>query len=82
MLHTHAEPVTPKNLNIPVNSDADLPILVINDGKLMESSLEKLGFDAEWLQELLKEHGLKSVREVFFLSVNDKKEPLLIKKQR
>ena len=79
---TEEKPLTAKQIGLPVKNEGDLPILLINDGVLLERNLEKAELDELWLQQVLLQHGAKNVRQVFYLSVNGEKQPLLIKKDR
>ena len=47
-----------------------LPVIIINDGRLLESNLRAKGLDEGWLKRQLTSHRVKSVREVYLLSVD------------
>lgn len=57
-------------------------ILLINDGQLLEGALKKAGLDQGWLRELLHRHGLSRPQEVFLLTVDRERRPLLIPRER
>jgi uncharacterized membrane protein YcaP (DUF421 family) len=46
---------------------ADLPLVVISDGKLLEHNLKALGYDRAWLDSQLSKRGCPSPEVVFFL---------------
>ena len=48
-----------------------LPVVLINDGRLMERALKAQGLDQRWLEQRLTEHGVRSPSEVFLLSVDE-----------
>ncbi len=81
LLDGSAQPLTAKDMELTPKSP-ELPTVLISDGRLMEKELQKAGLDRAWLEKLLKKQGITHHREVFFLSVDSKKQPLLIKKQR
>ncbi len=59
-------------------SSDTLPTLIINDGRLMEKNLKHCGLDEIWLQQTLHSHKINSVSEVFFLSVDEAGNTVLI----
>ena len=71
LLYTSESPVTPKVLGTQVKDDTLLPILLINDGRVMTDNLRASGRDMAWLDGQLKVRGLSSPREVFFLTVDE-----------
>ncbi|MGM9618257.1 MAG: DUF421 domain-containing protein [Oscillospiraceae bacterium] len=81
VLQSDSQPLTPGDLQIETEP-AELPVLLISDGRLLGKELSKAGLDERWLNKLLRQHGLRSYKEVFFLSVDAKKQPLLIPKDK
>ena len=71
LLYAQENPVTPKNLGTPVQDDVLLPILLINDGRVMTDNLRASGRDMNWLEKQLKSRKLSSPREVFLLTVDE-----------
>lgn len=55
--------VTPEDLNIDTEYEG-IPTILINDGKINYSNLEKIGMSKEWLLNKLKEHGVESIEDV------------------
>ena len=47
--YTKAGPVTPQSMNLEVQDDVTLPVLLINDGRVMSDNLSASGYDAVWL---------------------------------
>ena len=58
-----------------------LPTLIINDGRLMEKNLRHRGLNDIWLNRALQLHKISSVKDVFFLSVDDSGNILLIPRE-
>ena len=69
--YTKAGPVTPQAMNLEVKDDVTLPVLLINDGRVMSDNLSASGYDAVWLDKQLKERRLTSPRQVFFMTVDE-----------
>lgn len=81
LLESGSQPLTAADAGIAPKA-ADLPVLLISDGRLLKKELQKSGLDARWLQAVLRSHGLAHHRQVFLLSIDAEKKPLLIPKQR
>ena len=69
ILFSDESPVTPKQLNIQTEKN-EYPVIVINDGQIMERNLKGLGFNEKWLKKQLDMNKLKSHREVFLMSAD------------
>ena len=69
--YTRESPVTPEVLGLQVQDQVALPILLINDGRVMTDNLRASGRDQTWLEEQLKSRKLASPREVFLLTVDE-----------
>jgi uncharacterized membrane protein YcaP (DUF421 family) len=71
-------PATPEQLSLKVN-DGGVPMTVISDGVVVDSSLEYLGIDREKLNALLKKKN-KSYKEIFLMTVNKAGESIIVEK--
>ena len=82
ILKSEYSPVTPKQLNI--RSEAvRMSYIIIDNGTVIKSCMKRLGLNDEWLSSKLKEHGLKSASEVFYLGFEQGTgEIILIAKQK
>ena len=69
--YTQESPVTPKILGVQVQDEALLPILLINDGRIMSDNLRVSGRDMRWLEQQLRSRKLSSPRQVFLLTVDE-----------
>lgn len=58
-------------MNLEVPDDVTLPVLLINDGRVMADNLRSSGYDAAWLDKQLSDRRLTSPRQVFLLTVDE-----------
>ena len=65
--------ITAEDMNLTKKSSS-LSYPVIIDGEVYVDVLAKLALSETWLLQQLSNHNIKSADEVFFASVNDKKE--------
>ena len=66
-------------LNAP---DGGYPHIVVNDGRVLEGNLQHLGLDEAWLAETLKERGCAGAEEIYLMTVNEKREIYLSRKEQ
>lgn len=67
--YAHEQAATPRQLGLTVADDVFLPVVVVNDGRVMTRALTALGRDEDWLRAQLAAHGLRRTEDVFLLSV-------------
>ncbi len=67
------QPVTPKDLNIQTLGGG-LPTLLINDGKVVEENLKKLGYDEKWLKNQLLKKGITNINNVYAAMIDSSGE--------
>ena len=60
-------PVTAAQMGIQVE-DNGYPVIVVNSGHILSDNLRLLGRDENWLNKVLREHGLRSSREVYLMT--------------
>ena len=60
-------PVTAEQMNV-TPDDVGLPIVIINDGRVLDHNLKTRGLDENWLKKRLEEHKIKSAKDVFLLT--------------
>lgn len=58
-----------------------LPVVLINDGRVLGKQLKQRGLDRIWLQKQLTQQGFSSPREVFLLTIDEHDTVFLIKKE-
>ena len=64
------KPPAAKDMAITVQ-EAGLPLIIINDGRVLEHNLKLRGYNNSWLEKQLKAKGAKSPKEVYLLSVDE-----------
>lgn len=75
-----ARPVTASQMKIDT-TDGGYPRIVISDGRLLEANLRQLGLDAAWLDEVLQEHGLAERSDVYLMTVDERQNIFLARKE-
>ena len=58
-----------------------LPIILINDGRLLSQNLKSRGLDETWLKKQLASHHVSRADEVFLLTVDEKNTVYFIPKE-
>ena len=79
--YTKESPLTPQVANLNVIDRVTLPILVINDGHVMEDNLLASGHDKEWLDQQLTQRRLNSHRQVFLMTVDEENTVICVTKE-
>lgn len=74
------KPPAAKDLKVSVD-DTGLPLVLINDGRLLSANLKRRGLSTAWLDKQLHKHGASDVSEVFLLTVDDKNRTHFIRKE-
>ncbi len=52
--------------------ETGLPIVIINDGRVLDHNLATRGYDRGWLERQLKAHGVKRTEDVYLLTADEK----------
>ena len=63
ILTPEQQPVTP--------DDTGYFSILINNGRIIDKNLKRMGRDERWLQKQLQKRGAQSVRDVYLLMLND-----------
>lgn len=74
------ENATPETFNIKGDS-FNPPILVISDGRLISSALNKYNISKNWLDRILKKQKT-SIKEIFLMTVDSDLKYYIVKKER
>lgn len=74
------KPPTAEQLEVPVH-DSGLPLVLINDGRLISSNLKHRGLDETWLKKRLAEYKVHSVSDVFLLTVDEDNQTYFVRKE-
>ena len=75
------QPPTASQMGLEVEDDVTLPVILINDGRLLRQNLAAQGLDDMWLREVLRQEGLVSPREIFLLTLDETGRTTCIKKE-
>ena len=74
------QPPTARDLGLHL-PEPGLPVVLINDGRVMSRALRRRGLDEVWLDKQLKEHHVRRIRDVFLLTVDETNQVCLIEKE-
>ncbi|WMJ81844.1 DUF421 domain-containing protein [Clostridium sp. MB40-C1] len=72
-------PVNPTDFKL-FAKPIDLPLIIINDGKLFEENLIKLGVDKEWLMNNLAMYNIDDIRNIYLATIDSSKKLYIAKK--
>ena len=64
-----------------MEDDVTLPVILINDGRVLARNLALCGKDRRWLEKTLKKERLSSPKEVFLLTLDEQGQVLCVKKE-
>ncbi len=78
---TRKQPPTAAQLGLEVEEDVTLPVVLINDGRLLRRNLTAQGLDDAWLRKTLRREGLDSPQKVFLLTLDETDRVVCIKKE-
>ena len=62
-------PPTASQLGVAV-PDGGYPSIIVNDGRVLDKRLKRLGLDRAWLDGQLRESGVTDAKEVYLMTVN------------
>ena len=74
------QPPTAQDLRLSVE-EPGLPLLLISDGHLLAQNLKLRGYDRNWLDKRLSEHGLHHDSEVFLMTVDQLGKVVVVQKE-
>lgn len=78
---TRRQPPTAEQLGLEIQEETSLPVVLINDGRVLRGNLSACGRDRAWLKEALQREGLSSPEEAFLLTVNEEGRVFCVKKE-
>ena len=70
LLRAEEQPVTAKQMGI-ATEDVALPLVIINDGRLLSHNLKICGLNETWLKKQLDAQGVHRVEDVFLMTVDE-----------
>ena len=74
------QPVTAAQMELHPK-EPGLPLVIINDGRVLEHNLRQRGLDDIWLDRQLKAHHVKRSQDVFLLTVDEQNQVYLAEKE-
>ena len=74
------QPVTAQQMGL-TPQEPGLPIVIINDGRLITRSLHSRGLNEKWLEKQLRQHHVQRTQDVFLLTVDEENRVYLSKKE-
>ena len=74
-------PLTPASAGLDVPDNVSLPLLIINDGRILRHNLMDSGHDERWLNKQLQMRSLSSPRQVFLLTVDNSETVVCVPKE-
>ena len=75
-----SQPPSAQDFNLNLTDNQKLPIVLINDGRILSRDLYQYGYDENWLNQILSERGISSPREIFLLTLDSDGKIFYIKK--
>ena len=76
------QPPTAVQLNLKQEDDTTLPVILINDGRILEKNLRSCGRDLNWLQKVLSEENISSPQQVFLFTLDEQGNTYCVEKER
>lgn len=70
LLNPAEQPVTAGQMNVPTQEQG-YPVILIDDGHILQDNLRITGRNNRWLQKTLQENGVTDARDVFLLTVRN-----------
>ena len=66
ILYPEYQPITPNDMKMKPSAE-DYPVIIIEDGVLLEKNLEHIGKTKAWLEKFIKNHKCNNLDDVFLL---------------
>ena len=77
---TAQQPPTAERLGL--EDDVTLPMVIINDGRVIHRNLTACGRDENWLRKQLSREKASSPREIFLLTLDEQGQVFCVRKER
>jgi uncharacterized membrane protein YcaP (DUF421 family) len=78
---TRNQPPTADQLKLDLKDSVTLPVVLINDGRLLERNLNRCGKDRAWLSDVLRQNQLSTPKEAFLLTLDEYGQVTCVKKE-
>ena len=79
---TAQQPPTAEQLGLDLKDDVTLPVVLINDGRLIRRNLTACGRDEAWLRKQLSRQKIASPKEVFLLTLDEQGQVFCVRKEQ
>jgi len=80
LLRSQDSPLTAGQMDLHP-AEPGLPVILINDGRLLEHNLKGRGLDDKWLDKQLAAHHVRRVDQVFLLTVDEENTVYFVPKE-
>lgn len=80
LLYADRQPVTGRDLGL-TPEEPGLPLTIIENGQLYPDNLRRRGLSQSWLEKQLASRGVRSPREVFLLTVDERQAVYFARKE-
>lgn len=77
-----SQPPTAAQLGLNRPDDVTLPVILINDGRILSKNLQACGRDDAWLRDTLKQYGIASASDAFLLTLDEQNNVYCIPKEK
>lgn len=78
---THQQPPSAAQLGLDLEDNMTLPVILVNDGRVLRKNLTACGKDEQWLLQTIRKEKLSSPREVFLLTLDERQQVTCVKKE-
>lgn len=75
------QPPSAAQMGVEVEDDVVLPVILVNDGRILSKNLADCGKDRSWLQAVLEREGFSSPKEIFLMSLDERGRVTCIRKE-
>ena len=75
------QPPSAGQLGLEAEDDVTLPVVLINDGRVLDKNLSACGRDRAWLRKTLEAKGFRSPKEVCLLTLDERGTVLCVGKE-
>ncbi len=75
------QPPSAAQMGVEVEDDVVLPVILVNDGRILSKNLADCGKDRSWLQAVLEGEGFSSPKEIFLMSLDERGRITCIRKE-
>jgi uncharacterized membrane protein YcaP (DUF421 family) len=78
---TRSQPPTADQLQLDLKDDVTLPVVLVNDGRVLERNLTRCGKDRVWLLDVLRQNQLSDPKDAFLLTLDEYGQVTCVKKE-